>query len=287
MALNRRSRHSLHRAGDPPAFVSNEVPLYYQLASVLRERIVSGQLAPGDRLPTEAQLVADYGVSRITVRQALRNLTDEGLIRALAGRGTFVTDRAASRGTLQMEGSLDDLMSLGLATEVKVIDLVTLRATAEQAKVLSIDVGSTIMRCTRLRYYEGVPYSHVVNELPVRIARRFSQADWSGSILRVLEERCGIPVRDAYQTIRASLADASLARLLETRIGAPLIAVDRVVLTDNAVPIERVHTHYRSDIYSMSVHLSRATHHDSWALKVRRASQKDQARRIASSEGQP
>jgi DNA-binding GntR family transcriptional regulator len=73
------------------SFANKRIPLYYQLENLLREKIVSGELEPGDKLPTELELIEQYGVSRITVRQALQALADEGLIERKQGRGTVVT----------------------------------------------------------------------------------------------------------------------------------------------------------------------------------------------------
>jgi len=252
-----------------PAFVSAEIPLYYQLASVLRDQILSGDFAGGDRLPTEAELVTEYGVSRITVRQALQKAEAEGLIHRQVGRGTFVAKRLPSTGTIRMEGSLDNLMSMGLKTKVKVVLLQTIRATPDLAEVFRVPLGSAVTRCIRVRFHNGTPFSHVATELPDAIARRFSRNDWNGSILQVLDRKLKIPIREAKQSIAASLADASLARFLEIPIGSPLLNVHRVVLTDDGVPVQRVQTHYRSDIYFFSLHLSR-THSDAeWSLSRR------------------
>lgn len=238
-------------------FTSLEVPLYYQLAGVLREQILSGRFATGDRIPTEAELVADYGVSRITVRQALASLEHEGLVRREVGRGTFVNEHRPFVGELRVEGSLDDLISIGLFTSVKLLSVRTVTASRDDADMLGVEPGSQITRCARLRYWHGDPYCHIVVDLPQEIGRRLTKRDFQGSILKALEERLKIHIRDAQQTVRASLADAALARLLETRIGAPLLSIDRVVMSDGGTRVERVRTHYRSDIYSFAVHLHR------------------------------
>lgn len=252
------------------AFVHDEVPLYYQLAGVLRENIVSGAFASGGRLPTEAELVEQYGVSRITVRQALRILEQEDLIRREVGRGTFVTEHGALKASVQVEGSLDDLISMVMATSVQIVDLRTIKASAQEASILDLEPGAPITRCTRLRLHHDEPYSRIINDVPRDIGRRLTRTDWKGSILRALEDKLGIAIRDAQQTVRASLADATLARLLKTRIGAPLLYVDRVVMTDGGRVVDRVRTHYRSDIYSLSVHLARDRTAKRWALKGRR-----------------
>ncbi len=249
-----------------PRFASSEVPLYYQLGTILREQILSGAYALGDQLPTEAKLVADYGVSRITVRQALKTLEDEDLVRREAGRGTFVTGHPAG-DTLQMEDTLDDLMSMGLATTVELIDLQPVAVTPQDVETFTKSrlgppaegrATPTVIQGARLRRHHDTPYAYVVNRVPVEIAERFEDEDWrSGSIMQAMEQRLGLRLRVADQTIRATLADASVARLLDTRIGAPLLSVDRVVRTGDGLAVARVHTYYRSDIYSLNVHLKR------------------------------
>jgi len=253
-----------------PAFVNRSVPLYYQLANLLTEKIVSRELHTGDRLPTEVELVEQYGISRITVRQALRLLEEEGLIRREVGRGTFVTDYRPFTGALKVEGSLEDIISLG-QNPVKVIEVKTVKADADDAEKLGIPIGSPLMRATRIRLLHDEPYSHIVNDLPSEIGRRFTRNDWKGVVLKVIEEKLKIPLRDAEQTVRASLADGQLARLLKTKVGAPLLAVERVVRSDHGQVVERVRIHYRSDIYAMKVHLSRGDHPEArWAFAPKR-----------------
>jgi len=255
--------------GAAPAFVDRSVPLYYQLANLLTEKIVSRELLTGDRLPTEVELVEQYGISRITVRQALRLLEEEGLIRREVGRGTFVTDYRPFIGGLKVEGSLEDVISLG-QNPVKVLSVQSVKAGPDDAEKMGIQPGDPIVRATRIRLYRDQPYSYIVNDLPAEIGKRFSKSDWKGVVLKTIEEKLKIPLRDAEQTVRASLADGTLARMLETKIGAPLLAVERVVRTDGGRVVERVRIHYRSDIYAMKVHLSRGDHPERrWAFASR------------------
>lgn len=257
-----------------PRFVSHEVPLYYQLGGLLRGKILSGEFPVREQIPTEAELAQEYGVSRATVRRALGALEREGLIHCERGRGTFVNEHLPFTGTLRTEGSLDDLVSLGLATEVRVLDLRTAKANPEEARSLGLEPGALLTRCSRLRLYHGVPYSYIVNDFPVEIGRRVRRSDWKDVIIRILQDRLKIPVRDARQSVKAALADAKLAQLLETRIGEPLLAVDHVVMTDGGRPVERTRGYYRSDIYSLTVHLtwsgSRSSGRVGWALEKRR-----------------
>ena len=258
----------------PRPFMTESVPLYYQLGSLLREKIVSGQLAPGSRIPTEAELSQEYGVSRITVRQALAAMEEDDLIRREAGRGTFVTEHAHYTETLKVEGSLNDLIFMGQTTSVKLLDVKTVQATADQAAALQVEPKSPVIWCTRLRLHQDEPFSYIVSVLPKEIGKRITSAEWKkGSILRLLEEKLDIPLVDADQTVHATMADAAMARLLETRIGAPLLAIERIVRTVGGKPVESVHTYYRSDIYSFQIHLVREHTeeapgtHRGWSLK--------------------
>lgn len=239
-------------------FVSEQVPLYYQLATVLRDNILTGLFPSGSQLPTEAEIVERYGVSRITVRQALRLLVSEGLIRREVGRGTFVTDALPKPPMLRMDVTIDDLITLGSATSVELVDYRMISLPAIDAEALGIERGSQALRVTRLRYYYDEPYSLIINVLPEEIGKRLTKAYLKkGSILSFLEEKLGIHLHEAQQSVRATLADATTAGMLHTAIGAPLLFSTRVVRSDKNEPVELVRTYYRGEIYSLEFYMQR------------------------------
>ncbi len=245
------------------SFVSSRVPLYYQLENLLREKITSGFFVAGDRLPTESELTTQYSVSRITVRQALSALADEGLIERRQGRGTFVAARRTPQrksfdGTIHLTGSLDELIEMGLETPVKVLAMNRVEADMHEAEILGLKAGEPIYRLKRLRARDGQPYSLIVNYLPAEIGARLTREELgSGALLRLLETKFGLELRDAKQRITAALADPYVAGLLNVRIGSPLLSIERTVFTMDDRPIEYVHTLYRSDLYGYTVYLTR------------------------------
>lgn len=240
------------------AFVSSKIPLYYQLATVLRDKILAGDYQRGEQLPTQATLAKDYGVSRVTAREALKQLEQEGLLRSERGRGTFVTGEPRFTGELQMDGSIEDLIAMGLATSVRLLNAQKAPATAAEAAALGIAEGERVLRCQRLRLYRNEPYCHIANTLPLEIGERIDRSRWEeGSVLKFIEEELGIPLREAQQHIRAALAEPTLARWLKVRVGAPLLQVDYVIRSDGARPVERARLHYRSDVYSFTLDLRR------------------------------
>ncbi len=239
------------------AFVDSSVPLYYQLATVLRENIISGRYVVGDKFPTEADLVEMYAVSRATVRGALQNLKDEGLIRREAGRGTFVSGFPEFTGTLKMDGTLNGLIAMGLATSPRLVELQEVTVTPQQAEVLGMESGTHAIRACRVRYYKGNPYCYIVNTLPQHIGRLISESDWeSGSILKHLQTHHNVTLGDADEYVRATVADAHLARLLQVRIGAPLLQVEYLIRDVDGHPVETPVIFYRSDIHAFTLRLT-------------------------------
>ena len=238
-------------------FVDSSVPLYYQLATILRENIISGRYAIGDKFPTEADLVEMYAVSRATVRGALQNLKDEGLIRREAGRGTFVSGFPEFTGTLKMDGTLNGLIAMGLATSPRLVELEEVTVTPQQAEVLGMESGTHAIRACRVRYYKDHPYCYIVNTLPLHIGRMISEEDWeSGSILKHLQTDHDIKLGDADEYVRATIADARLARLLEVRIGAPLLQVEYLIRDLEGNPVETPVIFYRSDVHAFTLRLT-------------------------------
>jgi GntR family transcriptional regulator len=238
-------------------FVDSSVPLYYQLATILRENIISGRYAIGDKFPTEADLVKVYSVSRATVRGALQSLKDEGLIRREAGRGTFVSGLPEFTGTLKMDGTLNGLIAMGLATSPRLVELQQVTVPPQQAEVLGMEPGTPAIRACRVRYYKDHPYCYIINTLPLEIGEKLSEADWeSGSILQHLQAEHEVQLGDADEYVRATVADANLARWLGVRIGAPLLQVDYLIRDIEGNPVETPIIFYRSDMHAFTLRLT-------------------------------
>lgn len=244
------------------SFVSSRIPLYYQLENVLREKITSGTYSGGDRLPTEIELIEQYSVSRITVRQALSALAEEGLIERRQGRGTYVAERKSKKrkftGTIHLTGSLDELIAMGMDTPVKVLEMNRVEADAHEAELLQLKIGTPIYRLKRLRMNDNRPFGLIINYLPEEIGSRLTVAELSsGALLHTIETKLGYNLDNARQEIKAELSDPYVANLLDVRVGTALLSIERTVYTNEGTPVEYVHTLYRSDLYGYSVKLVR------------------------------
>jgi GntR family transcriptional regulator len=239
-------------------FRDKAIPLYYQISSILRGRILSGELPPGAPLAGEEALGREYGVSRITVRRALSILESEGLIDRQRGRGTFVSDAVRRVEPTRFSGSMEDMIALGIQTSTRVLDQQYIEPPDHVAERLNLDDGARVLKLDKLRLIEGQPFSIVINYLPESIGRRLSVDDLSDKpLLVVLEEKLNIKADEAVQSVEATAADADAASLLDVAIGDPLLRVERTVYDLRQNPVEYVSIRYRADKYYFTVRLKR------------------------------
>jgi len=233
-------------------------PRYIQVYAAVRDWIYGGRYGAGARLPTEGELCDMFDVSRITTRKAVDMLVDEGLVVRFPGRGTFVVDDLADAPVLgDMEQLLLKVRRLGKNTSIGKAEVVREPADAETRKDLGLDDGASVQRASHVRLLEGTPIGYVVTYVPADSDVRFDLSELNESPMLTLLERKGVDVRSADQVISATLADARLASLLETNVGAPLLQVRLVVFDGRRRPVERLVAWYRAEQYHHHVHLTR------------------------------
>ena len=230
-----------------------------RLYLMLRERIASGEIAPGARLPSEPALALEHGVSRVTVRRALDSLAIEGLIDRRVGAGTFVREPEAPRPIVaDFSNMLTHLVEMGRRTAVRLISFGYVQPPESIALALGLDAGERTQRSVRVRLIDGQPFSYLTTHVPERIGLTYSEGDLASVPLLTLLERSGAAVERASQTISATLAGPDVAEALGLDIGSPLLALTRVVHGPDGGGVEHLHALYRPDRYSFQMELHRA-----------------------------
>lgn len=239
------------------------LPKYHQIYLVLREQLHEGRFAEG--LPGELALMAQFGVARVTVRRALEQLASEGLIERNPGRRTRAlpppvlgdgpSGKSMERANLR--GLLENLVTMGLHTSVKVIDVATITASTQVAEALQLKLGDPVQKAVRVRSTKEGPLSHITTYVPDTIARRFGRRELSKKPILVLLEESGVKVGRAHQTISARLADNVLAQHLDVSVGSALLAVRRLIYDEDERPVQWLHGLYRPDRYTYEMQLSR------------------------------
>jgi GntR family transcriptional regulator len=239
------------------------LPKYHQIYLVLREQLEEGRFADG--VPGELALTQQFGVARVTVRRALEQLSSEGLISRNPGRRTRpvppapVAEPRESEGMARanLRGLLENLVTMGLRTSVKVIDVAMVSASSQVAEALQLQLGDPVQKAVRVRSTREGPLSHITTYVPAEVARRFGRRELAKKPILVLLEEAGVKVGRAHQTISARLADNVLAEHLEVSVGSALLAVRRLVYDDADRPVQWLHGFYRPDRYTYEMQLSR------------------------------
>ncbi|MFW6063185.1 MAG: GntR family transcriptional regulator [Chloroflexota bacterium] len=228
------------------------MPLYLQLYQLLRRRIRSGVLKPGDMLPSEMSLMERYDVSRATVRQALKELVSDGLIVRERGRGTFVAPPSVEQNLVRIVSFTEDMNQRGLTPGTRLVSARLMPATEYMAEKLGIAPGEKLARIERLRLADGEPLSVEVSCLVYRYCPGVLEKDYTQESLRlILERQYGLRLARAEQSLQAVAADEELAKLLEIEVGDPLLFLERISYSDYDVPVEFLRIYHRGDRYTL------------------------------------
>ncbi len=230
-----------------------------QVYLVLRDRIMSGAVVFGAKLPNENDLARAHGVSRVTVRRALGELQREHLIERRRSAGTRVVYRPQpSRMTADISGVLANLADMGRSTKVRLLSFDYVQASGPAAEALSANEHEMLQRSVRVRSVNGLPFSYLLAHVPERIGVTFSAKDMADRPLLELLERSGVKVERATQRISAGLAAPDVALALGVKTGSPLIELVRTVYDRDGRGVEHLHALYRPDRYSFEFDLVRS-----------------------------
>jgi GntR family transcriptional regulator len=225
------------------------LPLWAQLASLLRQRLLAGEYA--ERFPSEADLTAEFEVSRATVREAIRRLREEGLLDARRGRGTFVVRRQLDEPVIGTTGLAPAIAAAGLEEESRVLEVAELPATAEVAAALGLASGEPIVWLERLRVAGGQPLAldRSALRLEKRCRRRLLDAELGhGSLYEFLASCCDITVTGATEHTRAVTCSAADRSLLQLAGDEGVLEVERVAYSGTR-PVELRRSLFRGSAY--------------------------------------
>ncbi len=232
--------------------------LHARIREELRERIVSGDWRPHDALPSERELMAQYGVSRITVRQALGDLQKESVIFKLAGKGAFVAQTRPFQELGRLQGFAEQMEARGHETFNRVLALEHLAADALVASRLGLSAGAPVTRIRRVRHLDRQPVSLDITWVPRAIGERLAREDLSSrDVFLIIENDCALPLGHADLVIDAGLADDGTAALLGIAPGAPVLRIERLTHDAAGRPVDYEHLYCRADNFQYRLRLER------------------------------
>jgi GntR family transcriptional regulator len=236
------------------------VPLYSQLRELLRRRIADGVYKSHQQMPSENEMVALFGVSRITIRQALNDLQKEGLIFKIHGKGTFVSKTKAVHSLTRLQGLGEALSGSGHQIQSRVLGHRILRADQQVAARLALSERDEVMEIRRVRLADSEPISYDITYLPQALGHRVVREDLQRrDIFAILESDFGMVLGNAELHIEAVTADAVVADALGLASGAAVLRIQRLTYTANHVPLDFEFLFYRGDAFQYHIELERQT----------------------------
>jgi len=227
--------------------------LYLQLATVMRKRIATGRWQPGQQLPTLQDLVGEFGVSRVTVRQAVGILENEGLVWRRQGKGTFVADDAGTSRRMDLETDWSALTAINEGASLRLIEL---RDSVHPRLEPSAGLAAPAYQyLRRVHSHDGEPYVLADMYLDRRIYQRAPGEFQRHLLLPMIEAMPGIDISAARQTLLIGAADVETAELLEIPLNAPVAEIRRVVVDRTGTVIYLAEVVYRGDFVRLEIDL--------------------------------
>ena len=232
------------------------IPLYHQVKDRLLEAIDGGHWSSDQQLPNETKLAELFGVSKITIRQALQELSDLGYIRREQGRGTFVSKPKFGQGPRELMSFTEEMGRHHLAASSRVLERFVTEADLAVAEHLQLRLNAKVLVLKRLRLADGEPMGIQTAHIPLDLAPGFDKEDFENvSLYTLLHTRYGIQAAKGQEQYFATSADSDAAVLLGIAAGAPVFAAERVTFTKSGKPFEFTKSIMRGDRYSIVLNL--------------------------------
>ncbi len=239
-----------------PLRKDSAIPLYHQVKCILMEAIEAGQWQLGQQLPAEGQFAEDFGVSKITIRQALQELADLGYVRREQGRGTFVANTKFAQGPRELTSFSEEMRRHRLDASSLVLEQYVGEAGGEIAEALELRPGEPLFVLKRVRMADGDPIGIQTAHIPMALTPGIESENFeSVSLYKILRNRWGLQPARARETHHAALAEPAAAELLATPAGAAVLEVERVTFLSGEKPLEFVKSVMRGDRYSIVLDL--------------------------------
>lgn len=243
----------------PRTLVRNSTagPLYLQLKQLILQFIDSEDLRPGDPIPSERELSQHFGISRMTVRQALAELVHESVLCREQGRGTYVAGHKIEQALVDLTGFTEDMRRRGMVAGARLLGVQVVEATRKVERALALDADRRVLAIRRLRLADGEPMALETSHLPYALMPVVPEERLAGSLYWYLQEELGLTLASARQTLEPTVASEEEAGLLGLAPGSPLLLMERTTYDIAGRPVEFVRSLYRGDRYKFYVELKR------------------------------
>ncbi|WP_338780365.1 phosphonate metabolism transcriptional regulator PhnF [Metabacillus sp. FJAT-52054] len=233
------------------------VPIYFQVEENIKDKISSGEWKSGEAIPSERQFCEQYSISRMTVRQAISNLVNEGILERKRGRGTFVSAPKLNQELTGITSFTEQMAEQGKKPETMIISFERTAASKQAAKELGLTQNEEMYKVKRIRLADGEAMAYETLYMPVHLFPDMTKKHAEGSIYHYIESDCCMPIQYGKQELEAAEAGKKAAEALKLAEGAPVLKIQRTSFTADHQPVEYTKTIYRGDRYKYVMELER------------------------------
>ncbi len=237
----------------------SKIPIYYQLEEAIKHEINKNGMEPHSPIPSEREYAEKHGISRMTVRQAINNLVNQGILYRERGRGTFISEQKFEQDISQLTSFSEDMRKRHLTPSTKIIKMnecIGPSAAHDKLKQANEDV---VYEIVRLRLANDQPIALETIYTPKKLVGKLVDQQVEASFYRYLEETLGLSIKRGFQSIEAALATSEEVTYLQIKKNDPVLIMQRISFLDDAdgTPIEFVKSVYRADRYKFNIEMNR------------------------------
>lgn len=225
------------------------IPMYVQIEDYLKNQILQGDFVIGVAIPSERELTDTFGVSRMTVRQSITNLVNEGLLYREKGRGTYVATPKIEQPLNGLTSFTEDMLSRGMKPSNKLVSFEKMMPEMDIAHELQLAEDEEVFIVKRIRYADDKPMAIERSYLPVKLVPDLELDNIEGSLYSFIEKDKRLIISHASQRMEAVLVKKEDAEFLQICMPSAVLMIERISYLTNDVPIEIVRSTYRADRY--------------------------------------
>lgn len=221
-------------------------PIYIQIHNEIKKTIEAGTWSVGDRIPSERELSLKFGVSRMTLRQAIQTLVEEGILERHVGSGTFVSRQKVQEKMSGVTSFTELTKAQGKVPSSRTVSYLITTPSLSESEKLQLKEGQKVLRMERIRFADEVPICFEVATLPYDLIKDYEREQITSSLYHTLEEN-GLMTGRAQQTVTATCASERIADYLDIKRGSAILRLRQVTWLKNEQPFEYVRTQYVGD----------------------------------------
>jgi len=236
---------------------TSPIPIYYQLESFIKNQIEAGFILPGETIPSEREYAESYGISRMTVRQAINSLVNDGLLYRKKGSGTFVSQKKIEQPLQGLTSFTEDMKKRGMTPTSKLIHFEVVSANRFIANELKISEYAPVYEIKRIRLADGEPMALETNYLSANLVKGLTEDEVNASIYSYVEKKLGLQITHAEQLIESVRASEEHEKLLNIEKDHPMLYIQRNTFLHDGTPLELVKSVYRGDRYKFQIKMER------------------------------